>query len=103
MFYRVEVSFSGPSKVQGPMSKPDSVGCYGQLNGSSLHKQTRRKPLGGDVRSPVENHDLVPSLPVFNLSLCFLEPKSIRIKFKFASRHPFFDILKASVQLIKSS
>ena len=39
----------------------------------------------------------------FNLSVswshkvCF-----IRIEFNFASRHPFFDILKASVQLIKS-
>ena len=37
--------------------------CYGQLNSSSLYKQTRRDPLGGDVRSPVEDHDLVPSLP----------------------------------------
>ena len=55
--------FSGPSKVQGPVSKPNSVGCYGQLNSSSLHKQTRRNSLGGDVRSPVEDHDLVPSLP----------------------------------------
>ena len=44
------------------MSKPNSVGCYGQLNSSSLHKQTRRYPLSGDVRSPVEDHDLVPSL-----------------------------------------
>ena len=26
-------------------------------------KQTRRNPLGGDVCSPVEDHDLVPSLP----------------------------------------
>ena len=26
-------------------------------------KQTRRNPLGGDVRCPVEVHDLVPSLP----------------------------------------
>ena len=43
--------------------KPNSVDCYGQLNSSSLHKQTRRNPLGGDVRSPVEDHDLVPSLP----------------------------------------
>ena len=42
--------------------KPISVGCYGQLNSSSLHKQTRRNPLGRDVRSPVEDHDLVPSL-----------------------------------------
>ena len=45
------------------MSKPNSVGCYGQLNSSSLHKQTRRNPLGRDVRSPVEDYDLVPSLP----------------------------------------
>ena len=60
---RVEGGFSGPSKVPGPVSKPDSVGCYGQLNGSSLHKQTRRNRLSGDVRSPVEDHDLVPSLP----------------------------------------
>ena len=27
------------------------------------NKQTRRNPLGGDVHSPVEDHDLVPSLP----------------------------------------
>ena len=45
------------------MSKPNSVGCYRQLNSSSLHKQTRRNPLDGDVRSPVEDHDLVSSLP----------------------------------------
>ena len=54
---------SGPEKVQGPVPKPNSVGCYRQLNSSSLHKQTRRKLLGGDVCSPVENHDLVLSLP----------------------------------------
>ena len=59
---RAEGGFSGHSKVQGPVSNPNSVDCYGQLNGSSLHKQTRRNPLG-DVRSPVEDHDLVPSLP----------------------------------------
>ena len=44
------------------MAKPNSAGCYRQLNSRSLHKQTRRNPLGGDVCSPVENHDLVPSL-----------------------------------------
>ena len=60
---RAEGGFSGPSEVQGPVSKPNSVGCYGQLNSSSLQKQTRRNSLGGDVRSPVEDHDLVPSLP----------------------------------------
>ena len=62
-YSRAEGSFSGPSNVQGPVSKPNSVSCYGKLNSSSLHKQTRWNPLGGDVRSPVEDHDLVPSLP----------------------------------------
>ena len=60
---RAEGGFCGPSKAQGPVSKPKSVGCYKQLNSSSLHKQTRSNPLGRDVRSPVEDHDLVPSLP----------------------------------------
>ena len=60
---RVEGGFSGPSKFQGPVSKPNSVGCNGQLNSGGLHKQTRRKSLGRDVYSPVEDHDLVPSLP----------------------------------------
>ena len=36
---RAEWGFSGPSKVQGPVAKPNSVCCYGQLNSSSLHKQ----------------------------------------------------------------
>ena len=44
------------------VSKPNSAGCYGQLNSSSLHKQARKNPLSGDVCSPVENHDLVSSL-----------------------------------------
>ena len=52
-----------PGKVQGPVSKPNSVSCYSQLNSSILHKQTRRNPLRGNVRSPVEDHDLVASLP----------------------------------------
>ena len=60
---RAEGGFPGPSNVQGPVSKPNSVGWYGQLIISSLHKQTRRNFLGGEVRSPVEDHDLVPSLP----------------------------------------
>ena len=60
---RAEGGFSGPLKVQGPVSKPNSVCCHRQLNSGSLHKQTRWNPLGGDVRSPVENYDLVPSLP----------------------------------------
>ena len=48
---RAEGGLFGPSKVQGPVSKPNSVGCYGQHISSSLHKQTRRNSLGGDVRS----------------------------------------------------
>ena len=60
---RVEGGFSSLSKIQGPVSKPNSVGCYRQLNSSSLHRQTRRNPLGEDLRSLVEDHDLVPSLP----------------------------------------
>ena len=49
-------------KLLADTSKPNSVGCYGQLNSSSLHKQTRNS-LCRDVCSPVEDHDLVPSLP----------------------------------------
>ena len=60
---RTEGGFSGTSKVQGLVSKPNSVSCHRQLNSGSLHKQTRRNSLGGDVCSPVEDHDLVPSLP----------------------------------------
>ena len=60
---RVEGGFSGPSKFQGPVSKPNSVGCNRQLNSGGLHKQIRRNSLSRDVHSPVEDHDLVPSLP----------------------------------------
>ena len=56
---RAEGGFSGPSKFQGTVPKPNSVGCTGQLNISSLHKQTRRNLLFGDVRCPVEDHDQV--------------------------------------------
>ena len=58
----VEGSISGLEKVQGPVSKLDSVGCHGQFKSSSLHKQARRNSLSGDVCSPVETHDMVPSL-----------------------------------------
>ena len=60
---RIEGGLTGPSSVQGPVSEPNSLSCHGQLNSSSLHKQTRRNTLSGDVCTPVENHDLVPSLP----------------------------------------
>ena len=59
---RTEGSFSGPSKFQGPVSKPNCVCCNGQLNSGSLNKQIGRNLLSTDVRSSVEDHDLVPSL-----------------------------------------
>ena len=58
---RVEGGLSGPSKLQGPVSEPISASCNGQLNSGSLHKQTRRNSLSGDVCTPVEDHDMVPS------------------------------------------
>ena len=39
---RIECSLPGPSKLQGPVSEPNSTSCNGQLNSGSLHKQTRR-------------------------------------------------------------
>ena len=59
---RVEGGFTGPPKVQGLVSKPNSSSGNGQLNSGSLHKQTRRNSLRGDVCTPVEDHDMVPSL-----------------------------------------
>ena len=51
---RVEGDIYSPKQVQGPVSKSNSVGCYGQLDSNRLHKQ---------MCSSVENHDLVRSLP----------------------------------------
>ena len=59
---RVEGGLPGPLKLQGPVSEPNSASCNRQLNSGSLHKQTRRNSLSRDVRSPVEDHDMVPSL-----------------------------------------
>ena len=59
---RVEGGLPGPSKLQGPVSEPNSASCNGQLNSGSLHKQTRRNSLSGDVHAPVEDLDMVPSL-----------------------------------------
>ena len=59
---RIEGSLTGPSLVQGPVSEPNRSSCHGQLNSGSLHKQTRRNSLSGDVCTPVEDHDMVPSL-----------------------------------------
>ena len=59
---RNEGGLPGPSKLQGPVPEPNGASCNGQLNSGSLHKQTRRNSLSRDVRSPVEDHDMVPSL-----------------------------------------
>ena len=59
---RIEGGLPGPSKLQGPVPEPNSASCNRQLNINSLHKQTRRNSLSRDVCSPVEDHDLVPSL-----------------------------------------
>ena len=60
---RIEGGLPGPSRLQGPVPESISVSCDGQLNSGSLHQQARGNSLSRDVRSPVENHDLVPSLP----------------------------------------
>ena len=59
---RVEGGLPGPSIFQGPVPEPNSTSCNGQLNSGSLHKQTRRNSVSKDVRSPVEDHDMVSSL-----------------------------------------
>ena len=59
---RLEGGLTGPSKFQGPVSGPNCPSCNGQLNSGSLHKQTERNSLSGDAHTPVEDHDLVPSL-----------------------------------------
>ena len=59
----IEGGLPGPSRLQGPVPESNSVSCDGQLNSGSLHQQARGNSLSRDVRSPVENHDLVPSLP----------------------------------------
>ena len=59
----IEGGLTGPSRLQGPVPEPNSASCDGQLNSGSLHQQTRRNSLSRDVCSPVEDHDLVPSLP----------------------------------------
>ena len=59
---RIEDGLTGPSKLQRPVSELNSASCDGQLNGGTLHKQTRRNSLSRNVRSPVEDHGMVSSL-----------------------------------------
>ena len=54
--------FSGPSKFQGSVSKPNSVDYNRKINSGGLHKPTSRNSLSRDVHSPVVDHDLMPSL-----------------------------------------
>ena len=58
---RIESCLSGPETLQRPVPGPNSASCNGQLNCGCLHKQTRGNTLSGDVCTPMENHDLVPS------------------------------------------
>ena len=58
---RIKSCLSGPETLQRPVSGPNRASCDGQLNCGGLHKQTRGNTLSGDVCTPVENHDLVPS------------------------------------------
>ena len=59
----IEGGLPGLSRLQGPVPESNSVSCDRQLNSGSLHQQAGGNSLSRDVRSPVENHDLVPSLP----------------------------------------
>ena len=58
---RINSCLSGPETLQRPVSGPNRASCDGQLNCGGLHKQTRGNTLSGDVCTPVESHDLVPS------------------------------------------
>ena len=60
---RIEGGLPGPLRLQGLVPEPNSATCDGQLSSGSLHQQTRRNSLSRNVCSPVEDHDLVPSLP----------------------------------------
>ena len=58
---RIKSCLSSPETLQRPVSGPNRASCDGQLNCGGLDKQTRGTTLSGDVCTPVENHDLVPS------------------------------------------
>ena len=63
---RIEGGLTGPLKLQGPVPETNSASCNGQLNSGSLRVSLPmltllRNSLSGDMRSPVEDYDLVPS------------------------------------------
>ena len=66
--FRTKDSVLGPKTFQASMTKSNSPGCHGQLNGSSLHQQTRRDSLSRDVHPSMENHELMSSIQ--NISTC---------------------------------
>ena len=66
--FRTKGSVLGPKTLQASMPKSTSPGCHGQLNGSSLHQQTGRDSLSGNVRPSMKNHELVSSIQ--NISTC---------------------------------
>ena len=49
--FRTKSSVLGPKTLHVSMSKSNSPGCHGQLNNSSLHQQTGRDSLSGNVMS----------------------------------------------------
>ena len=55
------------------MPKSNSPWCHGQLNGISLHQQTGRDSLSGNVCPSMENHELVSSFQ--NISPCQTHPR----------------------------
>ena len=65
---RTKSSVLGPKTLQASVPKSNSPGCHRQLNGSSLHQQTGRDSLSGNVRPSVENHELVSSIQ--NITPC---------------------------------
>ena len=58
--FRVDGGFFGPSKFQGPVSKLTSAATENSTVVAYINKQGGTHP---DECSPVENHDLVLSLP----------------------------------------
>ena len=103
---RVEGGLPGYSKLQGPVSEPNSASCNGQLNSGSLHKQTTSNAPSGDVCTPVEDHDVVPSLS-HNIKTRHI-PGCLNVMAKLLSRSTQFSqngqyICRCSNRSVKSS
>ena len=59
---RVEGGLTGPSKLQGPVPGPNSSSCNINSTVVAYINKQGGNSLSRDVRSPVEDHDLVPPL-----------------------------------------